>query len=1005
MFLCRMRDIYFSYVVLVLFSIALPHLFLSAQTQDVSNYLTKQWEMKDGLPQSSANDILQTKDGYIWLATFAGLVRFDGVNFTTYNHFNTKGMRSERILNLFEDSHGAIWLSTENGFIRFENGECTSYLIQKESQVYSPLKVTEDARGVLWITAIEKIYRFTGTSFVEVPIINDKERANQAIRDQNGVWLAHGQQIFRTLGDSIYQIVELSSVLKNNIQDMVEYPNSSGIYFFATSGSGVGRYENGKTTFFTEKEGLSSVSVRKLFIDRENNLWVNCYNGLSKWNGTRFVLFNVISSPNEVQYKDILLDNEGNYWVGTSSQGLFKIRPALISTIGVDQGLTNVKMLSITKLKNGTFLFSANCGGIYEWDHKKAVSSTVNKYLPNLCVWSVFQDSKDRIWFGSRSLYVTDDLKKKGKVFEISTPGKSNEVFAITEDRNGNIWIGTLNGFFIYDGKTFHRYTTENGLSYNDTRVFYEDKSGTMWIGTSAGINKFRNDKITHIKFHESENDSLHSIEPYIRAIYEDRDGAMWFGSYGNGLIRLKNGKVNFITTDQGLYDNIVSHIVEDEKGDFWMGSNRGISRVSKKELDDLCDGKITDVHSYSYGEADGMESSETNGGFQPSIIRDSTGTVYFPTVSGVVRVSTRNLTQNLIPPPVKIVKILVNHVQIPLTQTITLPHDSANIEIHYTALSYINPEKNRFRYTINTEENKWVEAGTQRTAYYTDIAPGNYIFKVIATNNDGFWNNEGATLNLIILPPFWMTWWFRTLIVMFLLSIGPVIYYFKIMALKEKNLQQTRYAEQLIASQEAERRRIASELHDGLGQQILVIKSRAELAMKSIQDNSKTLEHLQEITSSAISSINDVRTITHDLRPVYLEQFGLTETLKNLIEQVRQSSEIKWIYHIDNIDGIIKSDKEINFYRIVQEGINNILKHSEAAQASVMIRKYEGNLTSSLWDNGKGFDMNQKRKTSGLGLTGMQERAKSLGGWFEIKSEPGSGTTMKIIIRLEEHV
>ncbi len=999
-----MRDIFLTYVALVLFSIAFPFSFLFAQENDVSNYLTKQWEMKDGLPQSSANDILQTKDGYIWLATFGGLVRFDGVNFTTYNHFNTKGMRSERILNLFEDSHGALWLSTENGFIRFENGECTSYLIMKESQVYSPLKVTEDSRGVLWITAIEKIYRFTGTSFVEVPIIKDKEKADQAIHNRSGVWLAHGQQIFRTLGDSIFQLIELSSVLKNNIQDMVEYPKDSGIYFFATSGSGVGRYENGKTTFFTEKEGLSSVSVRKLFIDRENNLWVNCYNGLSKWVGNRFVLFNVISSSKEIQYKDILLDSEGNYWIGTSSQGLFKIRPALISTIGFDQGLKNDKMLSITKLKNGTFLFSANCGGIYEWDHKKAIYSSVNKYLPNLCVWSVFQDSKNRIWFGSRSLYVTPDLNKKGKVFEISTPGKSNEVFAINEDRNGNIWIGTLNGFFIYDGKTFQPYSTENGLSYNDTRVFYEDKSGSMWIGTSAGINKFKNDKITHIKFHESEKDSLHSIEPYIRAIYEDSDGTMWFGTYGNGLIRLKNRKVNFITTDQGLFDNIVSHIVEDENGNFWMGSNRGISRVSKIELDDLCDGKITEVHSFSYGEADGMESSETNGGFQPSIIKDSSGTVYFPTVSGVVRVSTRNVRYNKVPPPVVIEKLIANGNEIANSKVITLPYDSASLLIKYTALSFSEPNKVMFRYRLTSLNDTWFEAGSNRNAFYSKIPPGDYQFQVIACNNDGIWNTEGASLSITVLPPFWMTWWFRTLVVMFFMSFGPLIYYFKIRALKEKSRQQTDFAEQLIHSQEQERRRIASELHDGLGQQILVIKSRAELAMKSIQDNGKTLEHLQEITNSAISSINDVRSITHDLRPVYLEQFGLTETIKNLIDQVRQSSEIKWVYHIDNIDGIIKSEKEINFYRIVQEGINNVLKHSEASQASLMIRLSAENLTASLWDNGKGFDINEKKKSPGLGLTGILERSKSLGGWFEIKSEPNEGTTLKIIIRVGEN-
>lgn len=233
--------------------------------------------------------------------------------------------------------------------------------------------------------------------------------------------------------------------------------------------------------------------------------------------------------------------------------------------------------------------------------------------------------------------------------------------------------------------------------------------------------------------------------------------------------------------------------------------------------------------------------------------------------------------------------------------------------------------------------------------------------------------------------------------------GVAGFIYYVRIEQLKRQNERQKRFTEQLIESEEHERKRIASELHDSLGQQILVIKNRAELARKLVENPDELGEQLDEIMQSATTSIEEVRSISHDLRPVHLERFGLTDAVKNLCEQIQETSALEWAYHVDDIDGIIPGKKEIHFYRVVQEGVNNILKHSGATQASVIIKKRPSGITSVLWDNGIGFKVGEKKNTAGLGLSGMGERIETLGGTVDIQSAKEEGTTIKIVIPINE--
>lgn len=967
------------------------------------SYVVSNWGMEDGLPQSSVNQVIQSQDGYLWLATFGGLVRFDGVNFTTFNRFNTPGMKSDRILNLYEDKNGNLWLGTEDGFFRFRDGVCKSFSIEQQSQIYAPRRVSEDSDGTLWIAVNEQIYRLKDSAFVEVAITRGSALREKALENNEGTWLAFSSMIFKTLGEDVVLIDDLDQQMENNIVDIVEYPKDSKKLYLATNGDGILEYHDGRSKSMFYNSAVGGMEIWRFYIDRRNRLLATTFTGVLEYAEDSFVPFSGSEALETRKFNSVVQDGEGNYWMGTPNAGLYKFQPSVISMIDADQGLANQMMLSLSRFNDGSMVFATNCGGIYEWRDGKAHPSAINAYMPNQCVWSVFQDSKGQIWMGSRVLYRTNSLNRPGNLIGEMQGFSGIDIFAITEDRRGRIWVGALNGIYIFDGDEVHRISSDDGLSYNDTRVFFEDELAAMWVGTSAGLNLIRDDKVSPIPLIQPKGEESVN-QPYVRAIHKDDSGVMWFGTYGNGLFRLAGDTLTNITADDGLFDNIISHIEEDENGNFWLGCNRGIFSVNKADLNAFCRGNAVSVPSYSFGVADGMNTAETNGGFQPSVLNDGKGRLYFPTVEGIAVISTSNITHNSEPPAVYIETLRTSEEQLPLQKALSLPFNNAFLEIGYTGLSFVEPKKITFKYRMTGLDREWIDVGNRRTALYTKIPPGKYTFHVVAANKDGVWNTAGAKLNITVIPPFWQTMWFYSLMGLIFIALGPAAYYVRVKQLKKENERQKRFTEQLIESQEQERRRIASELHDGLGQQILVIKNRVDIASQFTGKPDQMMEQLDEISQSATRSIADVRNISHNLRPVLLEKFGLTEALENLFEQLQQSTTINWKFELDDVDGLIPQQKEINFYRVIQEGTNNVIRHSNAKSAEIRISRDIDQIAVAISDSGQGFDVRTEKVLEGLGFLGMRERISSLGGRMEVYSRPGEGTELKFVIPLMSH-
>jgi signal transduction histidine kinase len=356
-----------------------------------------------------------------------------------------------------------------------------------------------------------------------------------------------------------------------------------------------------------------------------------------------------------------------------------------------------------------------------------------------------------------------------------------------------------------------------------------------------------------------------------------------------------------------------------------------------------------------------------------------------------------KDVSINPLPPPVVIESVLIDRQSAAFGDELKIAPGKNDLEINYTGLSFIKPEQVRFRYKLEGLNDDWIEAGNRRAAYYSYVPPGEYNFRVIAANSDGVWNTTGAMIRVVVQPPFWRTWWFAAAIVCSLVGLGFLIYNRRVAVLKRAHHVQEAFSRRLIESQEQDRKRIAAELHDGLGQSLVIIKNRAVLSLTARENYERAFEQLNEIAGAATEALNEVKEITYNLRPYQLDRLGLTKAIESMLRRA-SSDATEFSFEIDSIDGRFPEDSEINVYRIVQESVNNIIKHASASLAKIRIKGCERTVEITIEDNGKGFDTGKIRSSGGgFGLLGIAERTRIFDGVFEVHSTVGRGTVISI--------
>jgi len=689
-------------------------------------------------------------------------------------------------------------------------------------------------------------------------------------------------------------------------------------------------------------------------------------------------------------------DSEGNLWFGTERGGLYRARKQVVTTFSRNEGLTDTNVYPIYEETDGTLLVGTT-RGLFRFQNGSfaPVNSAENFY-----VQAIGRDPAGRIVVSDYGkLYV-----REGDRFVPFLKGQipaSDFIYAIHTDRENRLWIGGAKGLTRFSDGAAVTFTTADGLAGNDVKVIVEARAGGLWIGTYGGLSLYKNGKFTSW----TENDGLPSRT--VRALYEDAEGTLWIGSYDGGLARFKDGKFTHYNSNIGLYNDGAFQILEDERRWFWISSNHGIYRVNKDELNEFAEGRRKTITSIAYGKSDGMLNAECNGGRSPGGVKTRDGRLWFPTQDGVAMIDPREIKINSQPPPVVIESVKVDNTDLKFDKEksqIQIEPSQQNFEIIYTALSFINSENLRFKYKLEGLDDEWIDAANRRTAYFSHVPPGNYTFRVIAANSDNVRNEQGATLKIVVLPPFYRTWWFLTLAA---LGVGATAFWLfqrRISQINIKHAAELAFSRRLIDSQERERKRFAAEMHDGLGQSLVIIKNRARLSLRQSDHKEAMLDHLENISATASHAIEEAREIAFNLRPHLLDRLGLTKTIESMLGKVFSASGIEFEAEIDMIDDVLEKDSEILLYRIVQECANNIVKHSQAKKAILRIERDEQNLAVKISDNGRGFDPaanGDDLSKRSFGLVGIAERTRLLGGKLNIESEPGKGTNVSIIIDL----
>ena len=962
-----------------------------------SQYRFDSYTTDNGLPQNGVRGIAQTPDGYLWFTTFDGLVRFDGLKFSVFNKNNTAGISNNRFSLLFGENDGSLIAGSEqNGLTVYRDGVFKTFDTSNGLPSNLVQDFSKSTTGEFYFASTAGNFYLRNDSFVPVPENENPNHGRFYLAPSGDLW-TYNETAFRQLSPSgketIYPIkVELYN---ENFSGLKLFEDSQRNLWFGDL-NGVYSLKNGEIRKYTAVEGVPNRMAMRPFLENsDGSIWfASAMPWIEGVGVVRFKdgVFSTLGKQNGLSSQfvaNLFKDREGTIWV-TTDKGLNSLQKQSIRSYSTAEGLINNEVYPLLQTRSGDIYVGTTLGLSKFHDGKFENLPLRNEKGDRLSVTSLYEDSRGRLWIGVvGDLYLLENGTLK------TFPGFSKiTVWAINNDREGNVWVGSEKGLFKFrDDKLIGKYTSANGLPSDDVKMIYEDPSGVLWFGTYGGLVRLVGDQMTVM----TTADGLASNS--IRTIYEERDKTLWIGTYDGGLSRFRDGKFVNFTIENGLFSNGVFQIFEDDNGNFWISSNKGIYRVNKKELEDFADGRIAKINSIGYGKPDGMLITECNGGRQPAGLRTANGELWFPTQDGIAVLDPNDVSFNSNPPSVQIENVLIEREKVSFQSGITLRANDDNLEIRYTGISFIKPEQVKFRYRIEGLEETWVDVTTLREVYFPSLPAGEYTFRVIAGNSDGVWNEQGATLTIRVLPQFWQTRWFLFLMIFLVGCVAYFIYRRRVGGLQKANLAKETFARQLIESQESERRRIASELHDSLGQSLVLIKNWALLGLKADKDNKPTAGNLNEISDTATDAINEVREIAYNLGPYQLERLGLRSTIIEMIQKVGASSAINFDVQIDEMKGELSKEAEVNIFRIVQETVNNVIKHSAATKVSISMMCETDRLLYTISDDGKGFVPGSADAKKGFGMLGMAERVNLLKGEITISSDFGKGTTIKVVL------
>jgi diguanylate cyclase (GGDEF)-like protein len=766
----------------ILFSVAAATFGLDA-TKPIDRHMIDVWQNETGLPQNSVLAILQTRDGYLWLGTQEGLARFDGVRFTVFDRTNTPAFQNNHIQALIEDRKGDVWIATYGGGLVRQSGAAFRRYSIADGLPNDTIRALHLSRnGDLYIGTNGGLSRFHGGKFTTVLSVKNGLASDEVVslfEDVDGaLWIGtYGGGLHRWKDGALTHYGMENGLSNDKVWSIVR--DRDGNLWVGTRG-GLNRLRDGHFTAFGTKEGLPHDIVDCLYVDKSGHLWIGTRRGLALWRNGKFESLTTKNGLPDDMVRTVYEDAERNLWIGTYAGGLVRLKDRVIEMFSADDGLSEDVTRAILEDRNGAMWIGTYGGGINRVTGREVTTFNAANGLGHDRAWAAAEDTDGSMWIGTygggvshlRNGVFTSYTKENGLA--------SDQVRCVYRDPSGTIWIGTNGGLSRFENGAFRNFTAREGLAHDKVIALQADRSGALWIGTNDGLSRWKDGRLTTLSVRDGLSDAM------VYTIYADADDVLWIGTAG-GLTRVKNGKLSAYRVADGLFNPSIYQVLEDESGFLWMSSANGIFRVSKKELHDFADGKTQSLTSISFGKSDGMRSSECNGGFQPAGWKTRDGRLWFATIKGAAIVDPRQTHTNRRSPPVVIESLLIDEKPVVLQASeLTLPAQSRKFEFQYAALTYVAPEKAKFKYKLEGFDADWVEAGSRRVAFYTSIPPGTYTFSVMACNNDGVWNRS-APLSFRLRPHFYQTWWFMALTALGALALVVLISMLRVRQLRAR--------------------------------------------------------------------------------------------------------------------------------------------------------------------------------------------------------------------------
>ncbi len=731
---------------------AAPRPSIPADATEALRVYADVWQVENGLPQDAIQAITQTKDGYLWLGTEQGLVRFDGVRFTVFNRKNTPALKSSYTRALYADPDGTLWIGTDSGgLIRLQNGIFRSIALHDGLPQRSINSIVRDGGGNLWVGTSAGLsqlrgeeliaYREGGRTFGGVTaLMVDHDGNLWAGTEENGVSRIGGKATRYTVAQG------LSS---NRI--LALFQGRGGSIWVGTDGGGLNRIRDGKVTVYGKPQGLPNNSVVSIEQGQAGEIWVGTDgSGMVRMKDGRFTPYSTAQGLSNDVVLCLYKDREENLWIGTDGGGLNRLKRREFLSYTTNDGLSHNQATSILQSRDGSVWIGTAGGGLNRLKDGKFSTFTTRNGLSSNLVRAMLEDQNGDLWVGTDGAGL--NLLRNGRVTTYPyKAGLSNEVIlSLAQDRKGSLWIGTALGLRRLDRSAAGAIPIA-GLEHSVIMSLLASRDGSLWVGSiDQGLMRLQGGKWRRFTTQDGVPDD------FVVSMYEDAEGTLWLGTNGGGLGRYRAGRFAVVTSQQGLFDDTILQILEDNQGNLWMSSNHGVFRAEKRRLDEVADHQISSADSFRYGKADGMKSAECTGNSQPAGWKTRDGRLWFPTVKGVAIVDPSRLGSNTKPPPVAIEELIADKKFSALGREISLPPGTAQVELHFTGLSFVAPERVRFRYTLEGLDAGWIDAGTRRIAYYTNLPPGRYRFRVIACNNSGLWNEDGASISFSVQPHFY---------------------------------------------------------------------------------------------------------------------------------------------------------------------------------------------------------------------------------------------------------